>query len=45
MIHHYLTAYKENGDIYAEAWLQLNLLGWCFCFSKRKKKIEVNVYA
>ena len=36
MIHHYLTKYKENDQWYAEAWLQINLFGLCFCFSKRR---------
>lgn len=36
MIHHYITKYEENGILYVEAWIQLNLLGHCFCFSKKK---------
>ena len=36
MIHHYITKYEEHGYQYAEAWLQINLFGKCFCFSKRK---------
>ena len=40
MIHHYITKYYENNVLYAEAWIQLNLFGKCFCFSK--KRIEIN---
>lgn len=39
-MHHYLTKYWENGKHYVEAWLQINFLGMCFCFSKRKMIIE-----
>lgn len=34
-MHHYITKYDENGEKYAESWIQLNLLGWAICFSKR----------
>jgi len=40
MLHHYITKYTENGKKYAEAWLQLNVFGFSFCFSKRKKELE-----
>lgn len=40
MIHHYITQYKENGKHYAEAWLQINFLRWCFCFARRKIEIH-----
>jgi len=36
---HYITKYRENGKRYAESWMQINILGWAFCFSK--KKIEI----
>lgn len=39
MIHHYLTKYEETGKLYAESWIQINLFGRCFCFSK--KRIEL----
>lgn len=39
MLHHYMTKYGENGKHYAESWLQLNIFGKCFCFSRRKKEI------
>lgn len=42
MIHHYITKYWEDGKHYAEAWLQLNLFGYCICFSKRKMVLEEN---
>lgn len=35
-MHHYITKYMENGEHYAESWIQLNLFGWAFCFSRRK---------
>lgn len=41
MIHHYITQYKdEQGRHIAESWLQLDLFGKSFCFSKRR--IEVH---
>ncbi|GLC87521.1 hypothetical protein LYSBPC_06480 [Lysinibacillus piscis] len=39
MIHHYITKYEEKGIRYAEAWLQINLFGFCYCFFKKKIKI------
>ena len=36
---HFITIYGEEGKVYAESWLQINLIGKCFCFSRRK--IEV----
>ena len=39
MIRHYITKYEENGQRYAEAWIQVNVFGKCFCFSKRKIKL------
>jgi len=39
MIKHYITKYTENGKRYAEAWIQINILGLSFCISKRKLKI------
>lgn len=39
MLHHYITKYEENGKRYAEAWLQITLLGRAFCFCRRKIKI------
>ncbi len=38
-INHYLTKYWEGDVHYAEAWIQLDLLGRCFCFAR--KKIEL----
>lgn len=35
-MHHYITKYTENGIKYAESWIQLNLFGRAFCFSRRK---------
>ena len=39
MIKHHITKYKENGTRYAESWIQLNLFGKAFCFSKKKIRI------
>lgn len=38
-MHHYLTKYIENGEHYAEAWLQINLLGHPICFWRRRIKV------
>lgn len=40
MIKHHITKYREDHHLWAEAWLQINLFGKCFCFSKRKIKIH-----
>nr|DAX32930.1 MAG TPA: hypothetical protein [Caudoviricetes sp.] len=41
MLHHYITKYwdVDEGALYVEAWLQLNVFGYCFCFSRRKERI------
>ena len=36
---HYITKYRENGKRYAESWMQIDLFGRSYCFSK--KKIEI----
>ena len=36
---HYITKYYENGKRYAESWLQIDIFGKCFCFSR--KRIEI----
>ena len=33
---HYITKYIQNGVRYAESWMQINLFGKCFYFSKRR---------
>ncbi|ACQ54024.1 conserved hypothetical protein [Clostridium botulinum Ba4 str. 657] len=38
-MHHYITKYKENGKIYAEAWIQINIFSFCLCIWK--KRIEI----
>lgn len=38
-MHHYITRYTENEICYVESWLQINIFGKCFCFSKRKIKV------
>lgn len=42
MIKHHVTIYGEGGKLYAEAWLQVNAFGKCFCFWKQR--IEIGVY-
>lgn len=39
MVHHYITKYIENGQGYAEAWIQVNLFGTSLCLWR--KKIEI----
>lgn len=39
MFHHYLTKYVTDEKRYAASWIQLNLLGRVWCFSKRVKEL------
>lgn len=39
MLKHYMTKYEENGQKYAESWLQINFFNFCYCFSRKKIKI------
>ncbi len=39
MLKHYITKYEEKGDLFVEAWLQINIFGKSYCFSKRKIKV------
>lgn len=39
MLRHYITKYEEKEKRYAESWIQLNIFGKSFCFSR--KKIEI----
>lgn len=39
MIKHHLTKYTEDGVKYASSWIQLNLFGKCYCFSKKTIKL------
>lgn len=39
-MHHYLTTYREGDARYAEAWLQVNLFGRCFCLWRVRQKIQ-----
>lgn len=36
MLKHHITKYVEDGSWYAEAWIQLNLFRWTFCFCKKR---------
>lgn len=40
MIRHYITKYWEDGARYAEAWLQVSVLGRCWCFSRKRVRID-----
>ncbi len=40
MIRHYITHYASNGKVYAEAWIQINIFGMCFCLRKKRTTIE-----
>lgn len=39
-MHHYITKYTENGAMYVESWIQLNLFGKSFCFWRKRIKIH-----
>lgn len=39
-MHHYITTYEENGQHWAEAWFQINLFGRCYCFSRRRIRVD-----
>lgn len=40
MIHHYITHFASDGKDYAEAWIQINIFGMCFCLWKKRTTIE-----
>ncbi|CAM2361074.1 hypothetical protein LISE100100_00225 [Listeria seeligeri] len=34
---HYITKYRnEKNELVVVAWLQINFLKWCFCFSEKR---------
>ena len=37
---HYITKYEEDGKLYAEAWIQINVFGRCYCISRKKLEIK-----
>ena len=39
MFHHYLTKYITDGKKDAASWIQMNLLGRVWCFSKRVEEL------
>jgi hypothetical protein len=39
-MHHYLTKYRANGNLYVTAWFQINVLGKKFCLWKRTIEIK-----
>ncbi|HEM3628087.1 TPA: hypothetical protein U1C40_000053 [Streptococcus suis] len=39
MFRHYITKYSENGQRYAESWIQIEVLGKYFCLWKKRIKI------
>lgn len=38
----YITKYKEDGKLYAEAWDQINIFGKAYTFHRRRIEIPVN---
>lgn len=36
---HYLTKYSEEGRAYAEAWIQVEAFGKCWCLWRRRIEI------
>ena len=47
MLHHYIAKYsfkKANGTIEnrVESWIQINVFKWCFCFSKKRIKLDAS---
>lgn len=40
MLHHHITKYVEDGSLYAESWIQLDLLGRCWCLSRRRVLVD-----
>lgn len=41
MLCHYITKYREGGQYYAESWLQLELFGKVWCFSRKKINVTL----
>lgn len=39
MIRHYITKYVEDGVLCAEAWVQVNAFGRCWCLSRRRVEL------
>ena len=39
MVKHYITKYEEDGKLYAEAWIQINIFGRCYCISRKRTEI------
>ncbi len=40
MIKHHITRYEENGTLYMEAWMQINIFNRSFCFWKVRRAIK-----
>ena len=43
MVKHYITKYECENTLWFESWLQINLFGKCFCFSKKRIPIVENL--
>lgn len=39
MVKHYITKYEEDGKLYAESWIQINIFGKCYCISRKRTEI------
>lgn len=40
MIKHNMTKYRENGSLFIESWLQIDLFRRCYCFSRKKYLVD-----
>lgn len=40
MVKHYITKYEEDGKLYAESWIQINIFGRCYCISRKRLEIK-----
>lgn len=40
-VSHHITRYRDasDGSWYAESWIQVDLLRWCWCLSRRRTRI------
>ncbi|WP_301554356.1 hypothetical protein [Leuconostoc fallax] len=42
-MHFYITKYQENGTLFAESWLQINIFKKSYCVFKRRLQISATV--
>lgn len=41
MFRHHMTKYSTENGRFIVSWLQINILGFCWCFSKRQTELNV----